>query len=259
MDPFLEGQEWRDFHHEMISVIRQLLLPSLLPRYLARVQESVFLVPSSEESLARRPEWIVPDVFVAEGEGSAPRAAGGGTATLDTVEPVTLTLPPLVELRQAYLTILYRETREVVTVLELLSPTNKDTGGPGRGQYLEKREKVLRSPAHLVELDLLRGGTRLPTVEALPPGDYYALVTRAPHRPEVAVYAWPLARPLPSIPIPLAGEDPDAMLDLQAAFTAVYDRAAYAYSIDYQASLVPPPNDTDAAWVQQVLAEAKLR
>src|SRR5438094_8970859 len=118
MDPFIEGQVWRDFHHEMLSVIRELLTPSLLPRYSVRVEEEVYLVPS--------PEWIVPDVFVVEREPAAARAPGGGTATLVGIEPVLLTLPAMVERRQAYLMVRYRETREVVTVIELLSPTNKD-------------------------------------------------------------------------------------------------------------------------------------
>jgi hypothetical protein len=167
-----------------------------------------------------------------------------------------LRLPALVEQRQAYLTLLYRETREVVTVIELLSPTNK--GPDGRGQYLEKREKVLRSPAHLVELDLLRGGARLPTVESLPPGDYYAFVSRAAQRPEVAVYAWPLPHPLPAIPIPLAGEDQDVLLNLQTAFATVYDRAAYAYSLDYHRPAEPPLSEREAAWARE-LVEATSR
>src|SRR5207244_2356124 len=99
---------------------------------------------------------------------------------------------------------------------------------------LEKRDELLQSSSHLVELDLLRGGERLPTVEPLPAGDHYAFVSRAPARPKVAVYAWPLRHPLPAIPIPLAGGDPDAFLDLQAAFTSAYDRALYSYSLDYR-------------------------
>src|SRR5712692_4592551 len=253
MDPFIENQEWGDFHHAMIEEIRTALTPSVLPRYLVRVEESVYLVPVPEEgALSPRRERIVPDVFMVRGEGDA-APASGGVATMVAVEPVMLTLPSVVEQRQAYLTVRYRETRDVVTVIELLSPSNKQSGSPGQGLYLDKREKVLRSPAHLVELDMLRGGARLPMAQPLPPGDYYAFVSRAPHRPEVAVYAWLLSHPLPPIPIPLAPGDPDVLLDLQAAFATVYDRVAYAYALDYRQPAVPPFSDADASWVQERL------
>jgi hypothetical protein len=257
MDPFLESQRWRDFHHAFIEEIRATLNASVVPRYVVGVEENVYLIPFPEERSAhQRPEWIVPDTFIVEGEGAAPRVSGGGTATLVAIGPIMLTLPDLIEQRQAYLTVRYRETMEVVTLIELLSSTNK--GPDGHDQYLQKREKVLESPAHLVELDLLRDGTRLPTVESLPPGDYYAFVSQARLRPKVAVYAWPLPHLLPAIPIPLAGEDPDVLLNLQAAFNMVYERAAYAYSLDYRAPLQPPLNDADSAWAREVLAEAKL-
>jgi hypothetical protein len=113
---------------------------------------------------------------------------------------------------------------------------------------MRKRETVLLSTAHLVELDLLRRGVRLPTQEALPPGDYYAFVCRQRRRPQAEVYAWSLRQPLPSIPVPLAGNDPDAVIDLQAVFTTVYERAGYDYSLDYQRAVEPPLSEVDAAW-----------
>ena len=106
--------------------------------------------------------------------------------------------------RQAFLTIRERETMTVVTVLEVLSLDNKRSGSDGRREYLRKREAVLESDVHLVELDLLRAGTRLPTVEPLPPGACYAYVSRADRRPQVEVYAWTLRQSLPTIPVPLA-------------------------------------------------------
>ena len=48
-----------------------------------------------------------------------------------------------------------RQDRELVNVIELLSPSNK-RAGDDREQYLAKRREILRSPAHLVEIDLLR-------------------------------------------------------------------------------------------------------
>ena len=62
-------------------------------------------------------------------------------------------------------------------MIELLSPANKQPGSD-REQYIHKRRQLLCSQTHLVELDLLRGGPRMP-VEELPACDYYALVSRA--------------------------------------------------------------------------------
>ena len=64
--------------------------------------------------------------------------------------------------REIFLTLRDRASNEVVTVIEVLSPSNKRPGSDGRKEYLEKRNQVLMSTAHLIELDLLRGGERLP-------------------------------------------------------------------------------------------------
>jgi len=89
-----------------------------------------------------------------------------------------------------------RETLRIVTLIELLSPTNKRAGGDGREQYLDKREEIIQSRTNLVELDLLRGGQRLPMQGDLPRADYYALVRRGWRRRRAAVYAWTLQQRL---------------------------------------------------------------
>ena len=143
---------------------------------------------------------------------------------------------------------------DVITVIAVLSPGNKRANSDGRREYLRKREEVLLSDTHLVELDLLRGGARLPTLQLLPPGDYYVFVCRRQQRFQAAVYAWELRRPLPPIPVPLAETDPDAVLDLQALFTTVYARAGYDYSLNYRRTIAPPLSEGDRVWVQQVFA-----
>jgi len=143
----------------------------------------------------------------------------------------------------------------VVTVIETLSPGNKRTGGDGRREYLRKREEVLGSDTHLVELDLLRGGQRLPMLVPLPAGDYYAIVSRGYRRPRAEVYAWTLRDPLPVIPVPLAKGEPDVPLDLKSAVDTVYDRARYDLSLDYTQALVPPLSEEDRKWVEERLAK----
>jgi hypothetical protein len=154
--------------------------------------------------------------------------------------------------RQAFITIRTRNYHDVVTVIELLSPWNK-AAGDGRTEYLVKRTNVFASRAHLVELDLLRGGERLPTIEPLKPADYFAFVLRREMLPKGAVYAWSLREPLPTVPIPLAAGDADVPLNLQIAFTTTYDRAGYDYSLDYRRPPDPPLTQVDAEWAARLL------
>ena len=46
-----------------------------------------------------------------------------------------------------------------MTSIEILSPSNKKIGNPGREKFLEKQRETLGSETHLVEIDLLRGGS----------------------------------------------------------------------------------------------------
>ena len=254
MDPFIESQVWEDFHHAFIQTMREALTAALRPRYVVRVAVRVYL-----EHLVDSPTSIIrPDVAIVEPPASPWRDEMGGVATMTLIEPVTLTLPMPEEEREPYLLITKRDELEVVTVIELLSPINKRAGSDGRREYLTKRETVLRSAAHLVELDLLRGGERLPTIEPLPAADYYAFVCRRQERPRVRVYPWTLRHRLPTIPIPLDDDDPDVPLDLQAVFTTVYDRAGYDYGLAYRRPLEPPLAEGDLAWAQEILQPPAL-
>ncbi len=134
------------------------------------------------------------------------------------------------ETHERHIEILHRPDRTLVAVLELLSPANKEE--PGRTLYLAKRNALAYHPVHLVEVDLLLKGQRLPLDEELPPGDYYAMVSRGNQRPACQVYAWTLQQVLPAIPIPLLPSDPDLWIDLAAVFRTTYERGRYI-SLDY--------------------------
>ena len=251
MDPFIEEQKWVDFHHELIAVTREFLVPRVRPHYEVSVEERVYVEHAPNGNL----ELIRPDVTVLEREGQeAPSKGAIATATAVAVAPVVLTLLMPERMREAFLAIRKRETREVVTIVEVLSPGNKRPGSDGRREYLSKREAILQSAAHLVELDLLRQGKRLPTIEPLPPADYYAFICRGQRRPRAEVYPWTLRHPLPAIPVPLARDDPDVALDLHPIFNTVYDRAGYDYSLDYRRPIEPPLSDADTAWAKQIVA-----
>ncbi len=253
MDPFLESQLWSDFHADFIPEIRAWLVPKLAPDYVVNVEKAVYLLHDDDEI----ERLVVPDVAVIESghwTGGVDPAEGSVAVA---VKPVVRTLPKLKTVRNSYLVIRSLHGRDVVTVIELLSPWNKS--GEGRGEYLKKRDALLASPVNLVELDLLRGGRRLPTVERLPRGDLFAFVSRGTQRPKTDVYAWSLRRVLPTIPIPLAPGDADVSLELQLAFDETYDRAGYRYSLEYTLLVEPSMSDMDTAWIRQTLEKPKTK
>src|SRR5205807_1111324 len=91
--------------------------------------------------------------------------------------------------RESFLTVCDRVSRQVIAVVELLSPSNK-LPGENRRRYLAKRADLLSSPAHLVEIDLLRGGKPMPADDR-PECVYSVLVSRAGERPRAGF--WPIA------------------------------------------------------------------
>ncbi len=53
-------------------------------------------------------------------------------------------------------------TLQLVAAIEILSPVNKQPGYEAYGEYLRKRREMLRSGAHLMEIDFLRGAAAAP-------------------------------------------------------------------------------------------------
>jgi len=174
MDPYLEDPWlWPDAHHELISVCRELLNRHLRPNYVARVEERVYL--EKDDDPARKELYVVPDIRVAKHPGGRkgmrkPRPRGG----LAVAEPVPVVFEGDLELREARIEVTATDTRAVVAVIEILSPTNKVRGSEGRESFRKKRQEVLRSPAHWVEIDLLRAGESLAFRDHLEPHEYQA-------------------------------------------------------------------------------------
>ncbi len=211
MDPYLEDLEWEDFHVTFNTVVRELLAPEIRPRYFARIERRIYIEHALESDEC---------------------------------------IPSTQERRETYLVIRNVPSLEIVTIIETLSPANKRASSDGRTQYLAKRDEIMRSQTNLVELDLLRGGKRLPAMNA-PAGDYYAIISRGSRRPRADVFAWTLRQAMPTITIPLRAEDAEVKLNLQQAFNTVFDRAFYSASIDYSSDLRLPLNEADAMWRQQ--------
>ena len=141
-------------------------------------------------------------------------------------------------------------------MIELLSPSNKRLGGD-REQFLAKRQQILNSNVHLVEIDLLRGGPRLPIAD-LPECDYYVMVSQVDDRPNVGLWPVDLREPLPEIPVPLMEADEEVALHLQEALQRAYDAAGYRSYI-YSSTPDPPLPPADARWAAELLRHAGVR
>jgi hypothetical protein len=245
MDPYLENPgDWPDFHARFIIYLGDAIGERVPDHYDVRIGERLRVVgPADTEA-----ETFMPDVAVARGSGSPGRPTLQGTATL---EPVTVPHAPLeVEERpDRFIEIYKRPGRSLITVVELLSPSNKS--GSDRRDYLTKRSVLLYQNVHLVELDLLIQGRRVPMGGPLPPADYYAVVSRSDAWPDSQVYAWTLRQPLPTLPVPLSDPDPDVWVDLAQVFATTYERARYDRSLAYHQAPLVPLSDEDLAWATE--------
>lgn len=190
-----------------------------------------------------------PDAFVSREAGGAAVATAAGI-----VPPAYARLPHAVDiLREPFLLIRDGASREVVTVIEVLSPTNKKPG-PDRSLYLAKRRRYLAGATNLVEIDLLRGWERMPLDELLE-CDYCVAVSRPEERPRVAVWPIGLRDRLPEVPVPLRPGEREATLDLQELLNRVFDDLRFGNYI-HRNRPQPPLSPEDAAWANGVLSDA---
>lgn len=249
MDPYLEGALWTTLHHGLATEIVRQLAPKLRPRYVALPVERFVMDMSSGVSVSTASVYL--DVSVVE----ATPHADGQPQTAAVVAPLRLStvIPEAVP----HVSIEIRDTRErqLVTAIEILSPTNKR--GEGRHEYLTKRQRILLSAAHLIEIDLLRVGDRVPMQQQLPDQPYFIFLSRAEDRPLTDVWPIALSESLPSVPVPLLTGDADVVLELQAAFAAAYDLPGYDLIVDYSQPPDVPLAPKDAVWATNYLRETR--
>jgi hypothetical protein len=245
MDPFLEDPaEWPSVHTRLISAISDELAGRLAPNFYVNIEQRVYII--TPDDLTN--QSIAPDVYVVRNpQGVSPTPASS-----------TITVPTLVEpqydreIRERYLEIRDTRNREVVTTIEVISPFNKRADTQGREAFLSKRQRVMGTNVHWIELDLLRAGKRPAEVDGK--SNYYALLKRGGVLGLLEVWYFDLRDRMPTIAVPLRPPFDDTPLDLQKVFDGLYARAYYADSIDYGAN-VPAPRlrPADAAWVQSTI------
>jgi hypothetical protein len=246
MNPYLEQERaWNDFHESFMPAARDSIAAQVRPHFIAKINEHLFIHELPDDArrfIGRADIGVTRPPF-------APTEEGAPAAVIDA--PATVRLLSVDIERLSFIEIRDRDSWELVTVVELLSPSNKYAGAD-RDQYLAKRHQLLSGPVHLVEIDLLRGGPRMP-MRNLPDCDYCILVSRAETRPDAGVWPIQLRDPLPPVPIPLRPPHVDAQLDIQQILHRVYDAAGYEDYI-YRGEPHPQLNVQDRAWAQQVIA-----
>jgi hypothetical protein len=222
MDPYLEHPKlWPAFQHQLLACLYQILLPGLVDRYRARVGNRSYV---SEMPLFTS---IIREEYTEE----------------------------FIEIRT-------RTDNRLVTLLEVVSPANKTTPA-GRQAYLDKRKEAVSQRAGIVEIDLVLQGKPTLTYsrDGLPEFDHAVSVTKATAPDRYEIYTATIQRRLPKFKLPLAPDDKDTLLDLQAAFARAYDLGGFASLIDYKGQ--PPPDvplpDAYKAWINDLLRQVKLR
>ncbi|AWM41375.1 hypothetical protein GobsT_75900 [Gemmata obscuriglobus] len=222
MDPYLETPKlWPAFQHQLLACLYQILLPGLVDRYRARV----------------------------------------GTRTYTSEMPLFTSIVRE-EFAEEFIEIRNRSDGKLVTLLEVVCPANKTTPA-GRAAYLHARQQALAQRAGVVEIDIVLQGKPLLTYsrDGLPEYDYAVTVTRSNAPDRYEIYTATLQKKLPKFKLPLAADDRDALLDLQAAFGRAYDLGSFAGQIDYKS---PPPPDVPLSsahrtWTEDLFKQLKLR
>jgi hypothetical protein len=220
MDPYLEDEKiWPEFQHALVSALYQTLLPNLTDRYRARLAQRHYV---TEQALFTS---IIRDEHHEE----------------------------FIEVRQ-------RTDGRLVTLLDVVSPANK-TLATARQAYLDKRQEARSHNASIVEIDLVLQGQ--PTLDysrdGLPDWDYAVTVTRCTQPDRFEIYTATLQKKLPRFRLPLATDDRDAVLDLQATFTRAYDHGGFCARIEYGRDPATTLGDEDRKWLNDWLKQQKLR
>lgn len=256
MDPYLEGSLWTSVHTTLAVEIVRALNPRLVPRYYASASRRMVKEMPAETDVVIGD--VYPDVALLGGDPEGrgrPRSSSGSAAVsapLHMMSIVPSLIPHVsVEIRDV-------ENRRLVTAIEILSPTNKK---PGRGfkEYSRRREQILLGAVHLMEIDLLHQGRRIPLRGPFPPVPYFVFLTRSWDFPITATWPIALDQPLPVVPVPLREEEEAVELDLGRALNRVYDDCSFRHVIDYAKppEIRLPPDE--AAWVDDRLRAAGLR
>lgn len=263
MNPYMENPLlWRGHHNLLITYLNAELNQVLPLEYATRIEERVYVETWEKEYAA--------DSAVVLTQPISPNT--GGTAVLERVSVAAPFDSPLTleygteTIREPFLEIRSRnENDDIITVIEVLSPTNKKVG-QGRDEYQSKQKELIHSWVHLLEIDLLRAGqyslapdeTRLRSKKRF---DYLVSLHRGGRGSKFDCWPILLHERLPRVTVPLAGKDEYVTLDLQTVVNRVYSEGGLWRSLRYAYANPPNPplSASDTEWADTLLRERGLR
>lgn len=247
MNPWLEDVRlWRGVQTRFITVLGELLAAALEPRYFVDVETHPYAARTPDVPITSR----YPDVTILDRGGHAVAVA----PTAATAMPLEIDLHYDESFEEPYLEVRLVPGGEVVTVIELLSHTNKQLGRD-RDSYLHKRQLFFDADVNFVEIDLLRLWGPMPEAGGYT-SDYRIFIRRNDTRQKGYLYLFTVRDPIPVFPLPLQPDDQEPAVDLGAVLRAVYERARYRLILDYSLPPQPPLSTTDTAWATDCVASS---
>jgi hypothetical protein len=260
MNPYLENPDlWSEVHHRLITAIAIAIAPPLRPKYRVAIEKRIYRMNTEDSILIGIPDLAILKQVKNDNKDLISSHTGVMTLAKETENrSVTVTLPLPLEIKQGYLEIREVSTGKVITVIEIISPTNKITK-EGRKAYLNKREKLLASDTNLIEIDLIRSGEKMPILTNIPETDYRILVVRNDQLPSAQLYGFDLRDTIPDFTIPLQSNETELELNLQNLLLEIYEQAGFDLTLDYSHDPVPNVLEKDRKWLDSVLKQQERR
>lgn len=254
MDPFLEGYLWPDVHNRLASVIAEVIAVAIAPKYVARIELYTFEDSNPEGDVG----IMYPDVEILRRKNIAKEPMPTYARESAVLSAATISIPDTmpIEVRIPVVEIRDRQSNQLITAIEILSPVNKRD--PGLIPYREKRKHLHEAGVHLLEIDLLRRGQRPFNHPYLPKNHYIITLVRAETN-RTDVWGFDIKDPLPTVPVPLKAPDPDVPLNMGEVLNIIYERSLYHLSINYD-DIPPPPafSEEDQAWMKELLKKENI-
>lgn len=230
MDPYLEHPAlWQDVHNRLIAALADVMAPIVAPRYYVALERRAYLLKPDDVVFVGRPDIALV------------------TRSQPAIAATTPVFDGVLEVGEDYLEIHEVRSGKLVTLVEVLSPTNK-LNKDGRDQYEAERAQVLMTRTNLVEIDLLRAGEPMAVVGQAAHSDYRILISRGHQRPRAQLYFFRVRQPIPQFPLPLLPGEVEPLVDINTTLHALYSRAHFDLRLDYTQPAVPPLSPDDADW-----------